>query len=213
MQAKPPLLLPLLRSRIQADLLTLVLLNPGREWKLADLARIVGASASTAGREVTRAEQAGVVTARWVGNTRLVSAASSPLTEPLTELLLRSFGPRQVLTEELSTVAGIVSAYIFGSWAARYHGIPGRPPADVDVLVLGSPDRDDLDDAAQRATERLAREVNTTIRTLDWWDGGTDGFHTEVTGRPTVQVLPGPPRPPCPDGPTDLYKSRMWGER
>jgi hypothetical protein len=35
----------------------------------------------------------------------------------------------------------------------------------VDVLVIGSPDRDDLDHAAQDAITRLAREVNTTIRT------------------------------------------------
>ena len=198
MQASPPPLLPLLRSRLQADLLTLVLLNPDREWKLVDLARLIGASASTAGREVTRAEQAGVVTARWVGNTRLVRAADSPLTEPLSELLLRSFGPRQVLAEELGPVAGIAQAYIFGSWAARYRGTPGRPPADVDVLVIGSPDRDELDDATQDASARLAREVSVTIRTSQWWDSGTDGFHTEVTSRPLVQILPEPAQPASP---------------
>jgi hypothetical protein len=33
-----------------------------------------------------------------------------PLTEPLTELLLRSFGPRQVVAEELSPVPGIAKA-------------------------------------------------------------------------------------------------------
>jgi len=38
------------------------------------------------------------------GNARLVTAAPSPLTGPLTELLLRSFGPRQVLAEELAVV-------------------------------------------------------------------------------------------------------------
>lgn len=190
MQAQPPVLLPLLRSRLQADLLTLIMLTPGQEWKLTDLARRVGASAATVGREVTRAEQAGIVTARWVGNTRLVTRADSPLTEPLTELLLRAFGPRQVISEELAPVTGVERAFIFGSWAARYLGIPGRPPADIDVLVIGAPDRDDLDDAVQRATERLAREVNTTIRSPHWWTDGMDGFHTELTTRPLVPVFP-----------------------
>jgi len=111
------------------------------------------------------------------------------LTGPLTELLLRSFGPRQVLAEELSTVAGVDAVYLFGSWAARYAGEGGRPPADLDVLVIGKPDRDALDDAAQRAGERLAREVNVTIRSLQWWQDGADGFHTEVTRRPLVTVL------------------------
>jgi predicted nucleotidyltransferase len=194
MQAKPPPLLPLLRSKLQADLLTLILLNPGREWTLTELADRAGSSVATSQREVTRAEQAGVVASRRLGNTRLVTAAPGPLTEPLTELLLRSFGPRQVIAEELAPVTGIDRAYLFGSWAARYTGQPGRPPADLDVLVLGTPDRDDLDDAAQRASTRLAREVNVTLRSPAWWEQGTDGFHTEITTRPLVTVLPQEPR-------------------
>ena len=86
---------------------------------------------------------------------RRVTVAVSPLTEPLTDLPLRSFGPGQVLAEELADVAGIESAYLFWSWAARYAGQAGRSPADLDVLVIGTPDRDALDDAARRAGARL----------------------------------------------------------
>jgi predicted nucleotidyltransferase len=189
MQAKAPPLLPLLRSRLQAELLTLVLLSPGREWSLTELAQRVGASVATAQREVTRAEQTGVLTSRRLGSTRLVTAALSPLTEPLTELLLRSFGPRQVLAEELTGLAGVEQAYLYGSWAARYAGQEGHAPVDIDVLVIGAPDRDDLDDAVQRAALRLSREVNPTIRSRSWWDDGDDGFHTEVTTRALVPVL------------------------
>lgn len=185
----PPPLLPLLRSRLQAEVLTLVLLNPGTAWTLTDLASRVGSAVSTVQREVVRAEQAGVMSSRRVGKTRLVTAARSPLTGPLTELLLRSFGPRQVLAEELADVSGVEEAYLFGSWAARYAGEEGRPPADLDVLVIGTPDRDALDDAAQRAGTRLAREVNVTIRSADWWRSGDDGFHSEITRRPLTEIL------------------------
>jgi predicted nucleotidyltransferase len=187
-RGEPPPLLPLLRSRLQADLLTLVLLNPGKEWTLSELASRIQSTVSSAQREVARAERAGVITSRRVGNARLVTAARSPLTGPLTELLLRSFGPRQVLAEELAGVAGIEDAYIFGSWAARYAGQQGRPPADIDVLVIGAPDRDSLDEAAQRASGRLDREVNVTIRSAQWWRAGDDGFHAEINKRPLVPV-------------------------
>jgi hypothetical protein len=189
MQARPPDLLPLLRSRLQAELLTLILLAPDREWSLTELAERAGASVATAQREVARAEQAGIVISRRLGNTRLVKANASPLTEPLTELLLRAFGPRHVVAEELSDLPGIHEAFIFGSWAARYTGHPGRAPADIDVLVIGAPDRDDLDDAAQRASMRLARDVNITLRSPTWWDQGTDGFRTEIISRPIVRLL------------------------
>lgn len=59
-----------------------------------------------------------------------------------------------MLAEELEGVRGIEKAYLFGSWAARYAGEAGRPPADLDVLVIGSLNRDELDDAAQRAESR-----------------------------------------------------------
>src|SRR5216683_1915875 len=173
MQAPAPPLLPLLRSRLQAELLTVVLLTPGREWSLTELADRAGSSVSS----------------RRLGSTRLVTAADSPLTGPLTELLLRSFGPRQVVAEELAEVVGIESAFLFGSWAARYAGQRGRAPADINVLVIGDPDRDEVDDAAQRAGVRLAREVNVTIRSRQWWREGGDGFHAEVTGRPLVPVV------------------------
>jgi predicted nucleotidyltransferase len=189
MQAKPPPLLPLLRSRLQADLLTLILLQPDREWSLTELAERVGASVATAQREVTRAEQAGVATSRRLGNTRLVRTGRSPLTEPLTELLLRSFGPKQVLAEELGQIAGIDAAYVYGSWAARYAGEEGRSPSDIDVMVIGKPDRDELDDAAQRAASRLAREVNVTIRSADWWAASDDAFHRQIAASPLVQIL------------------------
>jgi predicted nucleotidyltransferase len=188
-RGQPPPLLPLLRSRLQADILTLILLNPEREWTLTELATRVGAAVSSAQREVERAEQTGVVASRRLGTARLVKAARSPLTGPLTELLLRSFGPRQVIAEEIAGIEGIDAAYIFGSWAARYAGEEGRPPADIDVLVLGTPDRDAVYDAAQRASERLAREVNLTIRSTDWWRSGHDGFRTQLTQRPMVPVI------------------------
>jgi predicted nucleotidyltransferase len=187
-KSAPPPLLPLLRSRLQAEVLTLVLLNPDREWTLSELASRVGAAVSSVQREIVRAERAGVMASRRVGRIRLVKAARSPLTGPLTELLMRSFGPRQVLAEELAEVPGIQDAYLFGSWAARYAGQEGRPPADLDVLVIGAPDRDALDDAAQRAGARLASEVNMTIRSVDWWDSGDDGFHTEISKRPLVPI-------------------------
>ncbi len=69
MQAKPPPLLPLLRSRLQAELLTLILLNPRQERTLTELADRIGASVATVQREAVRAEHAGVITSRRLGNT------------------------------------------------------------------------------------------------------------------------------------------------
>ena len=175
-------------------MLTLVLLNPQRQWSLSELAAHVGVAPSTAQREMVRAEEVGVVCSRRLGGMRLVRAdPASPLTEPLTELLLRSFGPPQVIAEELAGVPGIDRAFVFGSWAERFQGNRGAPPDDVDVLIIGAPDRDLLDDAVVRATRRLALEVHPTVRSIDWWQRSQDGFRQQVAARPHLPLSIGRP--------------------
>jgi len=59
----------------------------------------------------------------------------------------------------------VESIHIYGSWASRYDGTTGPTPNDVDALVIGTPNRDAVYDAARRSQERLGREVNVTQRT------------------------------------------------
>ena len=66
-----PLLLPILRSRGQAEMLCAILANPDREWTLAELANVSQQSLPTVQREVERAEMAELVKSRRVGRSRL----------------------------------------------------------------------------------------------------------------------------------------------
>ena len=91
MKVKAPPLLPILRSGVQARLLTALLLDPEREFSVSDLADISETSVPTAVREVDRAEEAGIVHSRNVGRTRLVTANTRSFAyEPLGKLLLRA---------------------------------------------------------------------------------------------------------------------------
>ena len=183
-------LVPLLRSRVQAEVLVVVLANPEREWSLTELARRVGASVATVQREIGRAEEAGVVRSHKVGNTRLVRADEhGALTQPLTDLLERALGPKQLLGDALSAVPGVEAAFLFGSWAARYSGDRGPAPNDIDVLVIGEPDRGALDDAIAPVELRLARPVQVTVRRRVWWEDGEDSFRREIAQRPRVELI------------------------
>jgi DNA-binding transcriptional ArsR family regulator len=189
-----PLLLPILRSQQQAEILALLLGNQDLEFSLTDIARRTGAPHPSVHREVERAERAGLVASRKIGNTRLVRAdTSSPYFGGLSDVLVKAFGVPAILAEVLTGVGGIEGAVIFGSWAARHAGQSGpRPVADIDLLVLGEPDRDRLYDALDRAEKRLGRPVQATIRDPGWLVTGSGSFHETVTGRPMVEVpLPG----------------------
>jgi hypothetical protein len=59
---------------------------------------------------------------------------------------------------------------------------------DIDVLVLGEPDRDQLYTALSDAEERLGRPVQATIRGANWLGTGSGAFHDTVTGRPLLRL-------------------------
>lgn len=188
MQTAAPPLRPLLRSRLRAELLTIVLLHPNRERTLTELADLVGGAVSSTQREVARADQTDAITSRRLGNTRLVRAAPSPLTAPLTELLLRSFGPKQVIAEELATVEASTAFMSSAPGPPATTATKAPAPNDIDVLVIGQTDRNLLDDAAERAERRLARPLNITIRSTAWWRTSDDGFRIEIAKRPLLAI-------------------------
>ena len=185
-----PSLLPILRSQQQGEILALLLGNPDLELSLTDIAARTGTPHPSVYREIQRAEQAGLVTSRKIGSTRLVRAnTASPYYAGLAEVLTRAFGVPAVLTEALQPVPGIIAAYIYGSWAARQEGQTGqRPIGDIDVLILGEPDRDHLYAALSTAENRLARPVQAAIRDPAWLDSGTGTFHDTITSRPLLKL-------------------------
>ena len=181
-------LLPLFRSQTQALVLTRLLLGPGEE-SLTDLAGAVGAYKNAVKHEVDRLETAGLVSSRHVGRSRLVSvSAEEPVRSILLDLVLHTYGPLHVIGEELSSVAGITAAFIYGSWAARYAREPGPAPGDIDVLVVGDPDRDDLFEAVGQATARLGKEVNVHVVTAAAWAKPKGAFLESVQARPRVEI-------------------------
>ena len=191
MERQPaPALLPILRSQQQGEILALLLGDPDLELSLTEIAARTGAPHPSVHREVQRAEQAGLVTTRKLGNARLVRAnTASPYYQGLAEVLTRAFGVPAVLAEALRPVGGITAAYVYGSWAARHAGQAGqRPVGDIDVLVLGDPDRDRLYDALSTAEQRLGRPVQATIREPSWLESGTGAFHDTVLSRPMVEL-------------------------
>jgi DNA-binding transcriptional ArsR family regulator len=185
-----PTLLPILRSQQQGEILALLLGNPDLELSLTQIAARVSAPHPSVYREIQRAEKAGLVTTRKVGNTRLVRAdTASPYYAGLADVLTKAFGVPAILAEALHDVDGVTAAYVYGSWAARHAGQAGqRPVGDIDVLILGEPDRDQLYASLSAAEERLGRPVQAVVREPAWLESGTGAFHDTVSSRPMLRL-------------------------
>jgi len=205
MRSAAPALLPVFRSQLQADILAALLLNPEREYSLTELAQRFGAPLSTVHGEVKRLTEARLLRRRNVGRSAMVQAnPGNRLVGPLTELLLLSWGPLQVIADEFAELDGAERVLIFGSWAARYLQRPGPPPHDLDVLVVGGPGRGSVYDAADRAQQRLGMPVNPVIRAAEAWRDAADPLIQQIQSGPFVMVL-------VPDDATDEEPSPTVG--
>lgn len=188
MRSKSPALMPIFRSRHQADLLAWLLLHPDQEYGLTELAQHLDVPLTTLHREAQRLIDADLLQARSQGRNRLVRAnPANRATAPLTQLLELTFGPHIVVAEEFA-LPDVQRVLIFGSWADRYQGSPGPPPHDVDVLVIGIARRADVYDAADRAQARLGLQVNPVLRTPEQWAADDDPLIEQVKHSPSLAV-------------------------
>jgi len=189
MRSNAPGLLPILRSQHLAEMLTLLLLHPDAEYTLSEVASKLDLPLTTVQREAARLAGSGLIRERRVGRARLVSAnPASRYTRPLTELVSLAFGPQFVIGEEFGAL-GAAAVAIFGSWAARYEGVTGPAPNDVDVLVIGDTSRSDMYEAAERAEERLGLPVNPVLCSRQRWLAAADPLIQQVRSAPLVWII------------------------
>lgn len=185
---KDSLLLPILRSRVQGDLLALLFLNPEKELTISEAARTIGVSIPGLHHEAVRLIEAGFIKERRQGRNRLIRAeANSRIAPSLTDLLALTFGPLPVLERELAGISGISEGYIFGSWAARYSGISGSIPNDIDVLLVGTTSLESIDEALGRAEKALMREVNVRRVSAKEWSEGNP-FIATIKKNPHIKL-------------------------
>ena len=189
MRSGAPALFPVFRSPAQASVLAAVLLNPDHEMTTTGLSRQLGLSLTTVSDEVRRLIESGIFTSRQVGRSKLIRANTGlPAVRPLTELVLLTMGPKQVVAEEFSGIDRLQRLLIFGSWAARYHGEAGPPPHDIDVLVVGDVARSRVYVAAQSAEKRLGVPVNPVLASTARWDDVTDPLMSQIEAGPVVEI-------------------------
>lgn len=169
-------MLPILRSQLQGLVLYEVLTS-ARGCTAADLARTLVEPDASVYREARRLLDTGLLAATRIGRAVVLRGNdANPIVEPLRQMLIISYGPRTELRLALKDIARIDRAYIFGSWAARFVGLPGPPPADIDLLVVGHPDRGAVDAALDGLETRLRREINVTFISADAWAQASDPF-------------------------------------
>ena len=183
-------LAPILRSDVQGRILARLMADPAKGYNLSELVAITHSSMPTVQREVRRAEDGGIVTTEKVGPTRIVRInPAHPLYVPLRQIVLSTYGAPATIWREFSELDNVHAVLIFGSWAARYAGESGRAPNDIDVLVIGAPNRGAVDNAADRAENEIGLPVQATVRSFAQWNDPKESFIREIKRNALVVVV------------------------
>ena len=129
------------KSAIRRRILGLIVAEPQARRHLREVARLAGTSAGTASRELQRLLDAGLVERSVEGRQVYYQARQdSVVFRSVADIVRHTTGARDVIARRMSGLAGVKSAVIFGSYAAGMT----RLDSDVDLLVVGTPDRDEL---------------------------------------------------------------------
>jgi predicted nucleotidyltransferase len=147
--------------------LGILLLHPEESLHGRELARRTGLPAGTLTRELKLLADAGILTRQRRGNQLIYSAnRESPIFTDLAQILRKTSGLADVITEALEPLAGAIQvAFIFGSVA---RGVE-RPGSDVDLMIIGAVDFGSVIDALYPAQGTLAREINPKIFSTSAW--------------------------------------------
>lgn len=189
MSEEAPALLPFFRSEQQLRLAGVLFAPESGQLTIGELADRAGVSKATASHEMTRLVRHGVVLEQRLGRNRLVTANRAlPWAEDLQAMLAKTVGVPALLAEALGGIDGVEEAWVFGSWAARFTGEPGPPPADIDVLVIGTAELRLVRSACRVVAAQVRREVNPIVVERQAWDDTSDGFMANVREGPMVPI-------------------------
>jgi predicted nucleotidyltransferase len=153
----------LLFGKGRRELLALLFARPEQRFYLRELARLTGASAGTAQRELRALEEVGLIRSERRGRQLFFEAnRSSPLFGALRTLLEQTMGAPDLLRAALAPMADRIRfACVYGSLA---YGTLG-PQSDVDVFVVGDVEFSEVTDVLAAVEKRLNRAVNPTVYT------------------------------------------------
>ncbi|MGI8680321.1 MAG: MarR family transcriptional regulator [Jatrophihabitans sp.] len=185
----PPRLAPIFRSDTQLQILGATYLEPERHFTIPELVERSSRPQPTVAREVDRLTESGLLETELRSGRRSVWAnTTSPIFNELHSILLKTIGPKAVLEKQLRGLRGVDRALIYGSWARRYHGEAGQLPRDVDLMVIGDSDVNEIRAEADSASRKLGRDVNVTVLTADEWDNSPTGFVAHLKSEPLVEL-------------------------
>ena len=177
------------RSRVRERILLEFFAKPATAAHVREMARRVHASPPTVGAELAELARLGILQTRAIGRSLVYSVNDrSPLLAEVRGLVEKTIGIEAMIRNALDGLPGVEAAYIFGSHAAG----TAKAQSDVDLLLIGRPDRVALSERLAQVEHAISRDVNVVTKSEKQVRGRRnegDPFWRQVLRQPLVHVF------------------------
>jgi hypothetical protein len=180
----------ILFTEYRSKVLGLILLHPGQQFFLREIARLTHTNPGTLKRELDKLVKAGIINFEKSGNQNYYSAnQSSPIFEDLVNILRKTSGLVDVIQSALlPLVEQIDSSFIFGSMASG----AVNEGSDIDLMLIGNVNFGDVVSLIYPLQASLAREINPKVfMSSEWLQLSKDknSFLRDVMSKPRLFVI------------------------
>lgn len=181
-------MLNLNKSEIRKSILSLLFQEKKESYYLRELERILGFSAGNIRRELLILKEEGIVCCQKKGNQlHYYLNKESPIFDEIKSIVSKTIGLESEIKKSLNSIEGIKEAFVFGSFAKNKE----NPKSDIDLMIIGSVDEDDLILKLSKAEDFLGREINYHLIAEDEWEEkkNKDSFLKSITSSPIIKII------------------------
>jgi len=178
----------LFTSKTRVKLLTLFMMNPGREMYVREIARSTEENINAIRRELANLEGIGLLKSERRGNSRYYAVNKKmPIYNELASIILKTEGVAKELRDSLIEI-GVKAAFVYGSFANRKAGMD----SDIDVFIIGDVNEDELIIKIREVEKKLSREINYVLFTAKEFkrrERNKDPFVLNVLKEPKIMLV------------------------
>jgi predicted nucleotidyltransferase len=152
---------PLTKNR--AELLKLFFTNPDKAFYMQEIGRILEKKPGSFQRTLNNLVSEGILESEYKANARYFKVNKNyPLIKEFKSIVFKTVGIIGTLKDILSGIRHINIAFIYGSYAKAKENYL----SDIDIVIIGNPNEDELIKRLDQLEEKLQREINYKFYTL-----------------------------------------------
>lgn len=154
------------KSKLKQEILKLYFNHPEKKYYLRELERILQKPVSYVRRSMMEMEKTGLFISELQGKEKYFRLNTKvAYYEDVKNIISKTIGIEGELRESLTKIDGIESAFIFGSYASGEND----EYSDVDLMIIGHPDEDEIIAITSKLESKIDREINYHIFGHDEW--------------------------------------------